>query len=96
VAEVAYLSLQEAGLKLVAVMDDERQGGRFFGLPIVTLAEGVLNVQTPVVISSLKRREALLKILEAGNLAANCVLVAGSTVEKDVKSAASRDTWPNG
>lgn len=59
VAEIAYLSLQETGLKLVAVMDDERAGEVFFGVPVVTLAEGIRQRPEVVVISSLKRREEL-------------------------------------
>src|ERR1035437_4890759 len=51
VAEVAYLSLQETGLKLVAVMDDTRSGDEFFGVPVVSLAEGVSLVRAPLVIS---------------------------------------------
>jgi len=65
VAEVAYLSLQETGLKLAAVMDDARRTAEFFGVPVVSLAEGVSVVRAPLVISSLKRRDALLKSLEA-------------------------------
>ena len=63
VAEVAYLSLRETGLKLVAVMDDARSGEVFFGVPVVSLAEGVREVGAPVVISSLKRRDELTQML---------------------------------
>jgi hypothetical protein len=64
VAEVAYLSLRETGLKLVAVMDDARAGDEFFGVPVVSLADGVSLVRAPLVVSSLKRRDELLKALE--------------------------------
>ena len=64
VAEVAYLSLQETGLKLVAVMDDTRSGDEFFSIPVVSLADGVSLVRAPLVISSLKRRDEILKTLE--------------------------------
>ena len=64
VAEVAFLSLQETGLKLVAVMDNTRSGDEFFGIPVVSLAEGVSQVPVPLVISSLKRRDEILKGLE--------------------------------
>ncbi|NTV50375.1 MAG: winged helix-turn-helix transcriptional regulator [Geobacteraceae bacterium] len=63
VAEVAYLSLQETGLKLVAVIDDGRQGENFFGMEIVSIAKGVLHMSAPLVISSLKRGEELQKAL---------------------------------
>ena len=59
VAEVAYLSLQETGLKLVAVMDDEYGGKEFFGRHVVSLVEGVRKENTPLVITSLKRRDKL-------------------------------------
>jgi DNA-binding MarR family transcriptional regulator len=64
VAEVAYLSLRETGLKLVAVMDDTRVGDEFFGVPVISLAEGVSLVRAPLVVSSLKRRDEILKTLE--------------------------------
>lgn len=60
VAEVAFLSLKEAGLELTAVMDDARKGGQFFGLPIVALTDGACQSSIPVVISSLKRRDDLV------------------------------------
>ena len=79
VAEVAYLSLQETGLELVAVMDDGRQGDLFFGLPVVALAEGVRDVNAPVVISSLKRREELIRLLHGLGVTGGTVFVAGVT-----------------
>ncbi|OGU16132.1 MAG: transcriptional regulator [Geobacteraceae bacterium GWC2_53_11] len=84
VAEVAYLSLQETGLKLVAVMDDERQGDLFFGLPVVTLADGLRGVSTPVVISSLKRRDELLLVLQGMGVAGGIIFAAGATELKSV------------
>lgn len=63
VAEVAYLSLQETDLKLVAVMDDERQGDIFFGLPVEPLAGGEKSTRDVVVVTSLKRRSELVQVL---------------------------------
>lgn len=77
VAEVAYLSLQETGLQLVAVMDDPRSGEVFFGLPIVALAEGIRELRAPVVISSLKRRDELRLALSGLGVADGRVFVAG-------------------
>ena len=79
VAEVAYLSLQETGLKLVTVMDDGRQGEVFFGMPIVALAEGVREGGAPVVISSLKRREELRLALIGLGVAGGRIYSAGAT-----------------
>lgn len=79
VAEVAYLSLKETGLKLAAVMDDGRQGDLFSGLPVVALAEGVREVSAPVVISSLKRRDELTQLLRGLGVAGDRIFVAGAT-----------------
>jgi DNA-binding MarR family transcriptional regulator len=65
VAEVAYLSLQETGLKLVAVMDDVTIGGDFFGVSILPLVEGTQQFGSPLVITSLKRRNELRQTLYA-------------------------------
>jgi predicted transcriptional regulator len=77
VAEVAYLSLNETGLALTAVMDNERQGELFFGLPVVTLATGVREVRAPLVISSLKRRGELTQLLHGLGVAQGRYFVAG-------------------
>ncbi|MFA7402718.1 MAG: winged helix-turn-helix transcriptional regulator [Pelobacteraceae bacterium] len=77
VAEVAYLSLRETGLELVAVLDDGRHGDLFFGLPVMALADGLRNAGTPVVISSLKRREELVLTLRSLGVEADRIFVAG-------------------
>ena len=79
VAEVAYLSLRETGLELVAVMDDERHGEVFFGIPVVALADVLGKVGTPVVISSLKRRDELAQALRGLGVAGGGIFVAGTT-----------------
>jgi DNA-binding MarR family transcriptional regulator len=56
VAEIAYLTLQETGLQLVGVVDDERAGKIFFGKkikPVNTIGE--VRYDTVVVTSYLKR-----------------------------------------
>ena len=78
VAEVAYLSLQETGLKLVAVMDDQRRGEQFFGVPVVSVAEGVLLERAILVITSLKRRDELAQTLKDLGVTAGRVFVAGA------------------
>jgi DNA-binding MarR family transcriptional regulator len=65
VAEVAYLSLQETGLKLVAVMDDAHFGEVFFGVPVIRLADGARLLSVPLVISSLKRQDEIRHALES-------------------------------
>lgn len=80
VAEVAYLSLQEIGLELVAVMDDERQGSDFFGLKILPVAK-VLNLgQRQLVITSLKRREQLIDAIRGLGVSNNRILIAGAEI----------------
>lgn len=79
VAEVAYLSLQETGLKLVAVMDDTRCGEFFFGVPILALAEMVRDIRGPVVISSLKQRDELAQALHDFGVANDRIFITGAT-----------------
>lgn len=60
VAEIAYLSLQESGLKLAAVVDEETGRHDLFGHRILSLnAETNFNSSHPVVVTSLKRRDQL-------------------------------------
>lgn len=56
VAEIAYLSLQEAGLELVAVLDDAKAGETFLGMPIMNITQGVASYNGTIVISSLKQK----------------------------------------
>jgi DNA-binding MarR family transcriptional regulator len=58
VAEIAYLSLQEAGLSLAMVIDEESGRCELFGHLILPLAEAV-GVDRPIVVTSLKRRDHL-------------------------------------
>lgn len=78
VAEVAYLSLRETGLNLVTVMDDVRQGDMFFGVPVVSTAEGMREVRAPIVISSLKRRDELAQVLHGLGVSDGRIFIAGA------------------
>jgi DNA-binding MarR family transcriptional regulator len=78
VAEVAYLSLCETSLKLVAVLDDSKQGEMFFGLPIITITVGGGEVHAPVVISSLKRRDEMTLMLNNLGVGGERIFSAGS------------------
>jgi predicted transcriptional regulator len=62
VAEIAYLSLRETGLKLVAVMDDAHSGEDFFGVPVSSFA-AISSVISPIAITSLKQRDELRQAL---------------------------------
>lgn len=63
VAEIAYLSLQETGLSLAAVMDNERAGSDFFGRRVDCLEAGLPGLEQPLVITSLKKGESLRQAL---------------------------------
>jgi DNA-binding MarR family transcriptional regulator len=62
--EIAYLSLREAQIGLDVVMDEEA-GGRFIDYPVVSLEEGVVTVECPIVITSLQRAGELKAALNA-------------------------------
>jgi len=85
VAEVAYLSLQETGLKLVAVMDDERQGELFFGVPIATLVEGTRETTAPMIVSTLKRRDEFVQSLIGYGVVSSRIFVPRPTQVIDFK-----------
>lgn len=81
VAEIAYLSLQEVGLELVAVLDEDAAGERFFGMPIVAVAQGVKPDTDIIVISSLKRKEHLRELLERAGVQRRSIRVAGERAQ---------------
>jgi DNA-binding MarR family transcriptional regulator len=87
VTEIAYLSLMETDLNLVAVMDDELVGTTFFGLPVVSLASGILTGHQGIVLTSLKKGEYLrerLRRMGVGNesiFSAGAAALAGAKVE---------------
>lgn len=80
VAEIAYLSLRETGIELVAVMDDGRAGEVFFDKPVVSLAKGFLVGRHKIVVTSLKRGDALRdELLQLGALEKDIILVSSET-----------------
>jgi DNA-binding MarR family transcriptional regulator len=67
VAEIAWLSLKEAGLSLAGVMDDTGAGSDFMGSQVVDMSNNDASVNQLVVITSLKRAERLRsQLLELG------------------------------
>jgi DNA-binding MarR family transcriptional regulator len=67
VAEIAWLSLQEAGLALAGVMDDSNSGREFMGRQVVSMSSEQLTGHQLVVITSLKRVDQLKsQLLELG------------------------------
>ncbi|HEY3308710.1 MAG TPA: winged helix-turn-helix transcriptional regulator [Desulfuromonadaceae bacterium] len=59
VAEIAWLSLREAGLGLSEVMDDHNIGSDFMGYNVVSLNQGLLAGSPKIIITSMKRSDQL-------------------------------------
>lgn len=59
VAEIAYLSLKETGLELELAMDMDAAGRKFFDKTVVSTAIGLLSGNHRIIITSLKRSDAL-------------------------------------
>jgi len=83
VAEVAYLSLRETGIKLAAVMDDVPHEGDFFGVSVQSLDAAQQHASAPLVITSLKRRDDLAQALGMLGLDPCRVFIAGSGAVKE-------------
>jgi DNA-binding MarR family transcriptional regulator len=67
VAEIAYLSLREAGIELAAVMDDGPVDEPFFGVNVRSLEDGMKDRADRIIITSFKRSEMLrVKLLSLG------------------------------
>lgn len=80
VAEIAYLSLQEAGLKLAAVIDEENERQDLFGHQIVPLSKDAgpaFQAACTIVITSLKRRDHLHQELARLGVKAAAIHVVG-------------------
>lgn len=78
VAEIAYLSLRETGLELTSVMDDDHAGEDFFGNRVLSLKQGLMGECGCVVVTSLKRGEALAEELLRRGVARERVFTAAS------------------
>ncbi len=78
VAEIAYLSLRETGIELVAVVDYERMGEGFFDKKIISFAMAPELENCPIVITSLKRAGQLIDKLLGHGVDENRIFCAGS------------------
>jgi DNA-binding MarR family transcriptional regulator len=78
VAEIAYLSLKEMGIELDLIMDPAAAGGKFFERPVVTLVTGLLSGNHRIVITSVKRGEALQEELLRLGVNPAFIYVAGA------------------
>jgi len=85
VAEIAWLSLQEAGLGLAGVMDDNNPGRDFMGRQVVGMSLECLSSHQPVVITSLKRAALLRsRLLELGASSSMILFPGSSTSQTEV------------
>lgn len=67
VAEIAFLSLQESGLRLAGVIDNAGFCGELFGHKVIYLPEGLSGVSGAIILTSLKRGSSLrLSLRECG------------------------------
>jgi DNA-binding MarR family transcriptional regulator len=71
--EIAYLSLQEAGLQLEQVIDDAA-GERFLDREVVPMNRGARAARGPIVITALQRAEELKRKLLALGVAEERIL----------------------
>jgi DNA-binding MarR family transcriptional regulator len=82
VTEIAYLSLRETAIELSVVMDDEKSGERFFDMPVVPIALGLLSGKYRVVITSLKKGTALRERLVHLGVDPQTIYLAGGRGEE--------------
>lgn len=85
VTEIAYLSLAETDLELITVMDDELGGSDFFGLPVVTIANGVLSACQGIILTSLKKEDLLLEQLARLGVGEDRIFSAGTAALAEIK-----------
>ena len=87
VAEIAYLSLKEIGMELELAMDPEQAGRKFMDRPVVSPAMGLLSGNHRIVITSLKRGEALREELLRLGVDPACIYQAGVPAQAKVRAA---------
>ncbi len=63
VAEIAYITLQETGLKLVGILDNERVGDSFFNLIIKPIKNVTDMSHDVIIVSSYLKRNTIYKEL---------------------------------
>jgi DNA-binding MarR family transcriptional regulator len=78
VAEIAWLSLQEAGLELVEVMDEEYSGRSFMGRGVVPLMRGCLAGHRWFIVTSLKRASQIRSRLLDMGVSGDMILSPGN------------------
>lgn len=79
VAEIAYLSLKETGLELDFAMDPDIAGSKFFEKQVVAPTPELLSRSRRIIITSLKRGDALRDELVQAGVDPAMIYQAGST-----------------
>lgn len=74
-AEIAYVSLQEVDIKLVGMVDDTGDQKKFFGCPVLTLADALVASVDRIVITDLERRDTIEKTLAMAGVAEKIVVL---------------------
>ena len=88
VAEIAYLSLKETGMELDLAMDAAAVGRKFMDRSVVSPAMGLLSGNHRIVITSLKRGDALREELLRLGADPSCIYgTAGSAPGRAAKPA---------
>jgi DNA-binding MarR family transcriptional regulator len=66
VAEIAYLSLREVSIKLIAIMDDEKSGERFFEYKVSPM--NIINrfPKEPIIITKFRGEEIYKRLVDMG------------------------------
>ncbi|MBI3754346.1 MAG: winged helix-turn-helix transcriptional regulator [Deltaproteobacteria bacterium] len=85
VAEIAYITLQEFGIKLAAVVDTGQSEGRsFFGLKVRPMSDlKIIGYDRILVASFLKEAELYYELLKAGAPSEKILLRSGLPAPKD-------------
>ncbi len=91
VAEIAYLSLQETGIRLAAVMDDERLGSAFFDEEVRPLELASSLTGVAFVITSLKRGDGMYRELVSRGIARRLIV---STVGPGAELSSEKEQAP--
>lgn len=81
VAEIAWLSLQEAGLEMAGAMDEIPGGGTFMGQRVENLSTLDRVADCPIVITSLKRAARLKELLQVQGVHDRFIFSPTSPVE---------------
>lgn len=76
VAEIAWLSLQESGIRLVRVFDTDQHGSEFMGVAIEPVS--AVAPDDRLIITSVKRKSALLSCLRDQGIADTRIFVPSS------------------